>query len=366
MRVALLYLGRKGGAVPYSFEMTKALLNEGIQIFAVLSEYISNKAEWVALENSKIGLTVTFIPTYRNKQEFIKDIFHDSYYKIAEKKIVKFNPDAIYLPMISLNVRKFKRLFNRYELITTIHDFSQHPGMKNPITERIFRNIEKLSKKFVVLTKTYRPLIANKYSVPENLIAHIPHPNFSYYNKDNHIPDYSIKYKILFFGRITKYKGLSVLLEAMEKVIKNNSKITLTVVGNGDINKIERQIINKYPENIQIINRWIDDAEVWDFFSKSDVTILPYIEASQSGVVAISFSCGRTVIATDTGGLRDQVTPGGGIIVPPNDVDALANAILSLYRLGEIPYKNQLAFEYANSSLSWNESAQKLIDLIRL
>lgn len=364
MKIVIIYLGRSGGAVPYSFEMTKALLNENIEILAILSEYITNKREWDIVAKSNAKFNVQFVTTYRNKVGFIKDIFKNAKYREIERHINRFSPDAIYLPMITLNARKFKSLFERYPLITTIHDYSQHLGMENPVSDYIFKSIEKASTKFVVLTNSFKPLLVSKYSIPENYIAHIPHANFSYYNREGKRPEYTIKNKILFFGRITKYKGLSVLLRAMNEIISKNDKITLDIVGNGEINPDDMDILKAHPNRIKLINKWVSDDEVWNYFSSADMTILPYIEASQSGVVAISYSCGRTVVATAVGGLEEQVLPGGGTIVPPNDSHALAEAILRMYNNGCVAEKNRQAFMYSITHLSWSESAKKLVELI--
>lgn len=365
MKLVIIFLGRSGGAVPYSFEMIKALLNENVEIFTVLSEYISNKKEWEVLEKMYDKLTLRFIETYSNKIEFVIDFLKKSSYRELERQINHFHPDAIYLPMISLNARKFKKSFEKYPLITTVHDYVQHPGMKNPISNFIFKSIEKKSTKFVVLTKKFRPLLSSKYLIPEKNIAYIPHANFTYYNLNGKQPEYSLKNRILFFGRITKYKGVSVLLEAMCEIITNNDKIILDIVGNGNLNQRDMDIIKNHSDRIRLINKWVSDDEVWDYFSSADLTILPYIEASQSGVVAISYSCGRTVIATATGGLEEQVVPGGGIVIPPKDSHALANAILALYNDGSLVEKNQQAFIYAKTKLTWSESAKKLLKLIK-
>ncbi len=95
------------------------------------------------------------------------------------------------------------------------------------------------------------------------------------------------------------------------------------------------------------------------------MTIVPYIDASQSGVVYISFSSGRTVVATDVGGLREQVEPGGGIVIPPNDPERLADVVDGLYAdTSVIVEHNKRAYEYAVSELTWERSASLLLDLI--
>lgn len=363
-KITSIYLGRKGGAVPYGFEMIKSLLGKGIIVQCILSELICNKTEWENLAQSTPSLKLIFLPTYQSKLGFFKDLFVSRPYKNVKKLIEDFNPDAIYLPMISLNARKFLNVFKQYPLITTIHDYTQHPGMENPITRYIFKKIELSSDKFVVLTSKYAPLLSAKYGIAMDHICHIPHANFSYYNNFKNEPTYTIKNNILFFGRISKYKGISVLLNTMTYLKHCLPNLRLTIVGNGHLDKKDLDIIQNNSDRICLINDWVPDSIVWKYFSDADITILPYIEASQSGVAALSFSSGRSVIATNVGGLEEQVLPAGGIIVPPNDPKILAESIIALYKSGRIPVMNKQAYKYAKEILSWDESAKRLIRLI--
>lgn len=364
-KITLIYLGRKGGAVPYSFEMTKSLLKNKVHIQAILSNYIGNKAEWIELSNKNENLDLIFLSTYKSKFGFIKSFLPDKQYKDAIKNIKNFNPDVLYLPMISLNARKLVGQLKQYTLVTTIHDYNQHPGMKNPVSNYIFNYIKSISNKFIVLTKSYIDPISHKYSIPQKNIAHIPHANFAYYNKKDEEVDYRLNHNILFFGRITKYKGLYNLLKAMDLVWKVYPNIHLNIVGQGNLTSFEESFINNNIERIKLNNDWVNDADVWDIFRENDFTVLPYIEASQSGVVALSFSCGRNVIATDVGGLRDQVEPANGIIVPINDVFAIASKIISLYKNpDQIVELNKKAYKYAHEEITWDKSAHKLLDFI--
>jgi len=345
--------------------MTKALLNRGVNILCILSTHICNKKEWELLSEINSNFQLIFLPTYTNNLGFIQDIFNKKPYRYAIKQIKNFHPDAIYLPMISLNARKLVFALKDIPLVTTIHDYSQHPGMKNPIKGYIFNRIERISDKFVVLTEKYASLLSKKYSVSLDNIIHIPHANFTYYNIDGKTPSFNIKKRILFFGRISKYKGISVLLKSFEILSRSMPDLQLSIVGNGELANADKRIIKSNHENIELKNEWISDECVWDLFDNSDFTIIPYIEASQSGVVALSFSCGRTVVATDVGGLREQVIPAGGAIVTPGDPVALAGEILRLYQVPSYLLElNRKAYEYATNILTWDNSANSLLKLI--
>lgn len=363
-RICLIFLGKKGGAVPYSFEFTKEYLNTGGKILCILSEYIDNKNQWELLKKDCPNLSLFFIKTYLNKHDFLFSFFKNKWITNVLNQIKLFNPQAIYIPMMSLLVERLIKKLRNYTIITTIHDFYQHPGMINPIRKLLFDRIINNSNKIIVLTRSFIPLVEKKYKFNKENIFHIPHPNFNYYNKENEIPDFSIKNNLLFFGRITKYKGLNILLEAMPKIWQMFPNINLTIVGRGQLTKYEEEFIDKNKNRVKLINWWIKDSEVWDYFQKSDLTILPYIEASQSGVVSLSFSCGRNVVATDVGGLKEQITPAKGIVVAPNDSNAISNAIIKLYKKPDYIIEiNKYCYEYAQKELTWRSAVRKFLDI---
>ena len=76
------------------------------------------------------------------------------------------------------------------------------------------------------------------------------------------------------------------------------------------------------------MNRWVADAEIPRIFQAADIVIVPYVSASQSGVIALAANFGRPVIATRVGAIteqiRDQET---GILVQPGSAEDLASAI---------------------------------------
>src|SRR5690606_30937707 len=90
---------------------------------------------------------------------------------------------------------------------------------------------------------------------------------------------------ILFFGRIEPYKGLDILLESMQKVWKDHPDWTLTVAGVGDISPYSANLADK---RIELINRFIEDEEVAPLFQKASFVVLPYISATQSGVIPVA------------------------------------------------------------------------------
>jgi len=81
-------------------------------------------------------------------------------------------------------------------------------------------------------------------------------------------------------------------------------------------------------ERVRLIDRYVPNEDVEMYFKACDLVVLPYLTATQSGVVQTAFSFGKPVVVTRVGGLPDVVTDGEtGYVVPPDDPAALAAAM---------------------------------------
>lgn len=136
--------------------------------------------------------------------------------------------------------------------------------------------------------------------------------------------------KLLFFGRIEPYKGLDILLEALES-LRGRTEVELTIAGAGNIPETVRTRLNALPLRPTVLNSFVDDSHIAGLFSRADVVVAPYRTATQSGVASLSLAFEKPVLASDTGGIRELVQPGvTGILVPPNDPQAFASGIIAM------------------------------------
>lgn|SRR5574337_272472 len=140
---------------------------------------------------------------------------------------------------------------------------------------------------------------------------------------------------ILFFGLIRHYKGLPDLLRAMPTILKG-TECTLLIVG--EFYEGREECLNLIRSldltvHVRLVDRYVANEEVGLYFGAADLVVLPYISATQSGVVAMAYAFDRPVITTRVGGLPEMVTDGQtGLTVDPADPTALADAILRFFR----------------------------------
>ncbi len=171
---------------------------------------------------------------------------------------------------------------------------------------------------------------------------------------------------ILFFGFIRDYKGLDVLLEAMA-ILKDKLNIKLIIAGEFYTDKEKYiNIIDKLSlrDNIHLFTDFIPSSEVKYYFSCSDVVILPYKDATQSGIVQIAMNFKKPVIATNVGGLGEVVHNNKtGYLVDKKNPSLLAEAILNFYKENkeeEFVRNTEMEIE----KYSWGKFVEGIMELI--
>jgi len=136
---------------------------------------------------------------------------------------------------------------------------------------------------------------------------------------------------LLFFGYVRKYKGLDILIEAFPKILSQNPKAKLLIVGEFyDDPKEYSELIKKLKieEKVKVINQFVPNEDVGKYYQAADVVILPYRSATQSGILNVAYGFYKPVIVTDVGGLAEFVDEGKtGFVVKPNLSDAIADGV---------------------------------------
>ncbi|MDP8231539.1 MAG: glycosyltransferase [Candidatus Zophobacter franzmannii] len=184
------------------------------------------------------------------------------------------------------------------------------------------------------------------------------HPNYDFYRENELKPKSELTNRLLFFGYIKTYKGLDTLLQAMPGIIKANPYLKLTIAGEvyGDIEQYTKLIEeHNLGEYIDFQNRFIANEEVESFFLNSDVCVLPYRSATQSGITQLAFSFCTPVIATDVGGLSETIKDNyNGYLVEPENPQAIVEAVSKYYKEEKYrQFSEAIYSQQQNDEFSW-------------
>lgn len=173
---------------------------------------------------------------------------------------------------------------------------------------------------------------------------------------------------LLFFGFVRKYKGLQYLLEAMKLLKERDFKVQLWVVGDFGEDKDEYvEQIRRFEigDQVQMVEGYVPDDEVEKYFAASDLVVLPYLSATQSGIVQIAFGFEKPVLVTEVGGLPDVVTNGKtGYVVEPRSAEMIAEAIMDYYiNNRREAFVSQI--EKEKDRFSWKTFVDTMMEMVR-
>lgn len=170
---------------------------------------------------------------------------------------------------------------------------------------------------------------------------------------------------ILFFGRMEAYKGLDVLTEALGLLRERGVPYRAIIAGRGP--ELDRlgPVLAADPQTV-VIKGFVSAEDAARIFQEAAVVVIPYKDATQSGVAAAAYGNHRPVVASAVGGLPDVVDDGvNGLLVPPSDPAALADALARALTDPDLYARlRQGAEETARTKLNWDRiAAQAAADL---
>jgi glycosyltransferase involved in cell wall biosynthesis len=171
-------------------------------------------------------------------------------------------------------------------------------------------------------------IIVERLKIPERRISVIPHIELGDPSASPRVKEAG--HEVLFFGRIWQYKGLEYLIRAQPLLTERVPEAKIVIAGHGESFARYRAAMVD-PERFEVHNEFIPDEKIARLFRRASLIVLPYIEATQSGVVPLAYNFAKPVVATTVGGLPSQVDDGRtGYLVPPRDSQALADKIALL------------------------------------
>ena len=253
---------------------------------------------------------------------------------------------------------------NRFVLV--LHDAKLHPGDWYPFRGTAMRMEIDAADALIVLSDHVACWAQQIYGFPADRIWTVPHGAFTFGNES--VTPRSFPHdrplRLLFLGRIVAYKGLGQLLDAYRLLGARGARVQLEILGSGDLTPYAAQLDGL--EGVSISNKWLDDEEIAQGLKRSDLVVLPYVEASQSGVAAAALAAGLPIVATPVGGLVEQVRDEHtGVIAKGLQVSHLADAIqIFLDNPAVYGRCSAGALDFAREQLSWQPIAAKVSEIV--
>jgi glycosyltransferase involved in cell wall biosynthesis len=358
---------RAGGLATFNERLAKQFMEEGFDtsIYTFSLQYPS------FLFPGSTQLSNEPAPTHLKIKACINSINPFNWFKIGNE-LRKIKPDYIvvrfWMPFFGPCLGTILKLVNRNkftQIICIADNVIPHEKRMGDtlLTKYFFSSIHR----FVTMSEKVNQDLKTFTQKPSINIVHPIYDNFgdilSKEEARKHLALPINEKIILFFGFIRKYKGLDLLLEAMNNASIREANIKLLIAGEFYDNKEDYDlIIAKYnlANSLYVRTQFIDNSEVKYYLSAADFVIQPYKNATQSGVTPLAYHFEKPMLVTIVGGLANLVPHMKvGIVTEPN-ADSIAAGIMKLYELGETHFLKHLCEE--KKKFSWEHLTTAIIE----
>ena len=246
-------------------------------------------------------------PTYDSPAGFIAQRIASRFFTArTARRVAQERPDIAICAMPALLDSRMEAALHRVGIpyAVIVHDADAHPGealrFRMLDQNRLLRGATCL---FTLTRYVEESLRRQKFGIGSQIIAPLWHPPIGFADV---VPPCaaSARPHLLYFGRLLAYKGLDLLADALA-LLGPDLPFELRICGDGpDSQSLDR--LRRFP-SVRVEQRWLADHELPALLGWADALVLPYREASQSGVAALAVAAGRHVLATNVGGLPEQL-----------------------------------------------------------
>ncbi len=338
-------------------DIKKDKLNSGIFEKSVIKKMFDNKiSDYI---DGAYQINIYIFPSLKLKSIDNFKLSFQFAKRLRQYDIIHFNGQHGVLPYLQF-------LLINHPQIYSIHDYIGHTGERKWFADFMNKFIIFVGKQIIVHNKNTFVEIIKNFPKLKKKINYVPFGILEVYKL---FGDENIKERentILFFGRISPYKGVEYLVEAAKRLKKKLPNFHVIIAGGGkfyfDISDI------KNDSTFIIINRYISNDELADLIRQATLVVCPYTDATQSGVVMTAFAFNKPVIASNVGGFKDVIVDNKtGKLVPPKNSDKLGKTIFETLqdkkKLEDM--KENISVLKQSREFSWSEIAEKTVDIYR-
>ncbi|NQV51493.1 MAG: glycosyltransferase [Candidatus Marinimicrobia bacterium] len=261
----------------------------------------------------------------------------------AAERIKKFEPDTVILrywnPYFALMINLISKRLSRAGIKVAVFIDNLIPHEKSFIDSYMARRVLSQADHVFTMSKfVTEDVLSFKPDVSTTTMIHPLYENYEQkYSKSEarailKLADQPV---ILFFGLIRPYKGLDILIRALEPLKEKLPDFRAFILGEAYENEqkyIDLIESTGVQSNVVYRNEFVPDHELPLYFAACDVLVLPYRTATQSGIIGVAFQMDRPVIATQVGGLGEYIHEGEtGYLVDPDNPQELAATIVKFF-----------------------------------
>lgn len=401
MRVALLSFGRSGGTGQYPAGLANGIANHAdcyalvpsthteLDLYDDAVNLVEFPDEWnrVAADTPYgVGWALSYPPTFagilRRLRAIDPDVVHLPFYFLL--------PSIVSVPLVkALDV----------PVVATVHDPRTHDHgtdpddvemaapfewLPAPLKDRVVtheghrygvdvmahlrRLPSRLIDRVVVHGEgTYRQAVSVGYD--EESLRVIPHGAYDQFGRDDGMETGDTP-TVLFFGNLRKYRGTDRLPDIADALAERRDDFRIRVAGAMDDARRGTEwgqrtldALRDHPR-IDFTAGYVPSAEVKALFDEAAVVVLPYYDASMSGVVMTAYSFATPIVATDAGDLGWMVEKdGAGLVAEPNSVEAIADALDRLLSDGDLRARARENIRAARDQYRWENVGATTVEL---
>ena len=362
----------RGGLAVYNERLARAFMDEGyeVEIWTFTVQYpnflFPGKTQY-STEPAPEGIQIKRVLNSVNPFNWIK----------VGRALRKAAPDLVvmrfWIPYMAPShgvVARMGRKNHKTKVVSILDNIIPHEkGFADRMLARFF-----MKSLDGGVTMSHSVLADAKTLEPDKNVVYCPHPLYDNFGakvsreealRHLHL-DTDTRY-MLFFGIIRDYKGLDLLLQAMDDTRLASLNVKLIIAGefynNSDqYHELEQKL--HLEQRLVWHSEFVADSEVRYYFNAADIVVQPYKSATQSGVTQIAYHFVKPMLVTNVGGLKEIVPDGEVGYVTAPDPQAIADALVDFFanhRAAE--FENHVAAE--KQKYSWPRMVESLVSVVK-
>jgi glycosyltransferase involved in cell wall biosynthesis len=164
--------------------------------------------------------------------------------------------------------------------------------------------------------------------------------------------------------RLVYKNGIDTLLESAKSTVQKNPHLVYLIIGKGpDFDDVKARVSQLGLGKNFLLAGFVSDEDLPSFYNAADFFVLPSKSGEGLPLVTLeAMACGLPILATDVGGIKEVMVAGYGRLIPPNDPQSMADAMLDFAGLEFATIKRDLR-KIMTQRFSWDINVKKLVKI---